>query len=74
MQLNRKEWFPISFLSMNYTGEMEKAMHSAHKVTYASYSQKLEVRMKVERRREKDYIQSQRLVADLDRKQLNRQI
>lgn len=49
-------------------------MHSAHKVTYAAYSQKLEVRMKVERRREKDYIRSQRLVADLDRRQLNRQI
>jgi hypothetical protein len=59
---------------MNYTSEMEKAMHGAHKVSYATYSRKHEVRMRVERRREKEYIQSQRLVADIDRKHLNRDI
>jgi hypothetical protein len=49
-------------------------MHGAHKVSYATYSRKHEVRMRVERRREKEYIQSQRLVADIDRKHLNRDI
>jgi hypothetical protein len=59
---------------MNYTGEMEKAMHGAHKVSYATYSQKHEVRMRVEMRREKEYVQCQRMVADIDRKQLHRSI
>lgn len=65
---NRREGFIISQLQLNYTSEMEKAMHGAHKVSYAVYSQKHEVRMKVEMRRERDYLQSQRIVADLDRK------
>jgi hypothetical protein len=57
-------------LQMNYTSEMEKAMHGAHNVCYATYCRKHEVRMRVERRREQEYIQSQRLVADLTRNQL----
>lgn len=47
---------------------MEKAMRGAHGVGYEVYSQKHDVRMKVEERREQDYIESQRMVADLERK------
>jgi len=53
---------------MNYTGEMEKAMHDAHGIGYEAYCMKHKLRMKVERRREKDYLRSQRIVADIDRK------
>ncbi|MCA1033883.1 MULTISPECIES: hypothetical protein [Bacillaceae] len=53
---------------MNYTSEMEKAMHSAHGVGYEVYSRKHDVRMSVEKRREQDYLKSQRMVADLERK------
>ncbi|WP_174728173.1 hypothetical protein [Mesobacillus harenae] len=55
-------------MHLNYTSEMEKAMQGAHGVGYEVYSQKHEVRMKVEQKREQDYLQSQRIVADLDRK------
>ncbi|GAA0326874.1 hypothetical protein GCM10008967_16750 [Bacillus carboniphilus] len=47
---------------------MEKAMQQAHGIGYEVYSQKHEIRMKVERKREKDYIQSQRIVMEHDRK------
>lgn len=53
---------------MEYTNEMEKAMQSAHGIGYEVYKRKHEIRMQVERRRENDYIQSRRLIADLDRK------
>ncbi|MDP4169880.1 MAG: hypothetical protein Q8906_04665 [Bacillota bacterium] len=53
---------------MNYTQEMEKAMQSSHGVSYAVYSLKHDVRMEIEKRREKDYERSQHLVAELDRK------
>ncbi|WML50733.1 hypothetical protein RCG23_15830 [Neobacillus sp. PS3-34] len=64
----RREGFIINHLQLNYTNEMEKAMQSAHGVGYAVYSQKHDVRMEVEQRREEDYLKSQRIVADLDRK------
>jgi aminoglycoside/choline kinase family phosphotransferase len=47
---------------------MEKAMHGAHGISYEVYSMNHDARMKVEKKREQDYIQSQRMVADLDRK------
>jgi hypothetical protein len=53
---------------MNYTSDMEKAMHNAHGVGYEQYCRKHDVRMKVEEQREQDYLASQRLVADLARK------
>ncbi|MFE8702320.1 hypothetical protein ACFYKX_17120 [Cytobacillus sp. FJAT-54145] len=65
---NRKEGFVISQLQLNYTSEMEKAMHSAHGVGYALYSLKHEVRMKIEEKRQRNYIKSQRMIADLDRR------
>ncbi|SFB12465.1 MULTISPECIES: hypothetical protein [unclassified Bacillus (in: firmicutes)] len=58
----------MNTIKMNYTGEMEKAMQGAHGIGYAEYSKSHEVRMEVEQRREEDYLQSQRMVADLDRK------
>ena len=43
-------------------------MLSAHGVCYEQYSKDHEVRMKVERRREKDYLKSQRILSDIERK------
>lgn len=43
-------------------------MHGAHGISYEVYSIDHEARMEVEKRRERDYIQSQRMVADIDRK------
>jgi hypothetical protein len=53
---------------MEYTNEMEKAMHGAHGVGYETYKRKHNVRMQVEKRRENEYIESRRMIADLDRK------
>ncbi|VXB33223.1 conserved hypothetical protein [Bacillus sp. 349Y] len=53
---------------MSYTSEMEKAMHGAHGVGYEVYKRKHEVRMQVEMQREKDYRESRRMIAALDRK------
>jgi hypothetical protein len=53
---------------MEYTNEMEKAMHGAHGVGYETYKRKHAVRMQVEKRRENEYIESRRMIADLDRK------
>jgi hypothetical protein len=47
---------------------MEKAMHGAHGISYEVYSIDHEARMEVEKKRERDYLQSQRMVADIDRK------
>jgi len=55
---------------MNYTSEMEKAMYKAHGIGYEVYCLKHKLRMKVEKRRELDYLKSQRIVADKDRKLL----
>lgn len=43
-------------------------MHGAHGISYEVYSIDHEARMEVEKRRERDYLQSQRMVADIDRK------
>jgi len=58
----------INQLHLNYTSDMEKAMHGAHRVGYELYCRKHEIRMKVEKRREADYVKSQRIVADIERK------
>ncbi|MGD7024080.1 hypothetical protein ACQCVK_15875 [Rossellomorea vietnamensis] len=47
---------------------MEKAMHGAHGVGYETYKRKHNVRMQVEKRRENEYVESRRMIADLDRK------
>ena len=43
-------------------------MHSAHSVGYEVYSRSHAARMKVEQRREQDYLQSQRILLDIYRK------
>ncbi|WP_202406280.1 hypothetical protein [Pontibacillus yanchengensis] len=53
---------------MNYTNEMEKAMHQSHGMGYAEYSRRLDQRLKVEQRRQQEFEQSQRIVAEVDRK------
>lgn len=53
---------------------MEKALQGTHKVSFETYRQDHEVRMSVERRREKNYIQGLRLVHDIDRKNFYRVI
>ncbi|EDL62958.1 hypothetical protein BSG1_14198 [Bacillus sp. SG-1] len=53
---------------MEYTNEMEKAMQGAHGVGYETYKRNHDVRMRVEKRRENEYIESRRMIADLDRK------
>jgi hypothetical protein len=47
---------------------MEKAMHAAHGVGYEVYCLRHDVRMRVEKKREQDYLKCQRMVADLGRK------
>ncbi|WP_409251879.1 hypothetical protein V1502_17505 [Bacillus sp. SCS-153A] len=47
---------------------MEKAMQGAHGVGYETYKRNHDVRMRVEKRRENEYIESRRMIADLDRK------
>ncbi|WP_162990203.1 hypothetical protein [Mesobacillus foraminis] len=47
---------------------MEKAMHAAHGVCYEEYCSNHDVRMAVEREREKDYLKSQRILSDIERK------
>ncbi|WP_205520064.1 hypothetical protein [Virgibacillus doumboii] len=51
---------------MNYTPEMEKAMQQSHKIGFAEYERKLENRIAVEKRRQKDYEQCKHMVAELD--------
>ncbi|WHY94196.1 hypothetical protein QNK12_12305 [Neobacillus cucumis] len=53
---------------MNYTSEMEKAMHKAHGVGYQVYSQKHSVRIRVENQRERNYRESKRLLAEITSK------
>ena len=47
-------------------------MLGSHKINYAAYSRNHEARMRVEKRRQENYLKCQRLVADLTRKYLNR--
>ncbi|WP_156288501.1 hypothetical protein [Oceanobacillus salinisoli] len=51
-------------LIMKYTTDMEKALEQSHGMNFAEYERKLSNRMKVERKREKDYEQSKKVVAE----------
>ncbi|WP_202595692.1 hypothetical protein [Pontibacillus yanchengensis] len=55
-------------MNLNYTNEMEKAMHQSHGMGYAEYSRRLDQRLKVEQRRQQEFEQSQKIVAEVDRK------
>lgn len=46
---------------------MEKAMHGAHGVGYEVYRRKHDVRMRVEKRREQDYLKSCRIIEKIGR-------
>jgi len=62
-----KGWFTIhSGIRMNYTPEMEKAMQQSHKMGYAEYERKLEYRIDVEKRREKEYEACKHLTTNID--------
>ena len=47
---------------------MEKAMHAAHGVGYEVYKREHEIRIAIEKKREKDYMRSQRVASDFERK------
>ncbi|MFS0863648.1 hypothetical protein [Fredinandcohnia sp. 179-A 10B2 NHS] len=53
---------------MNYTTEMEKAMHQAHGIGYETYSRKFKERLRVELKREKEYQKGRMIVAEYDRR------
>lgn len=58
----------IHCLPLNYTSKMEKALLAAHGVCYEVYKRNHNVRMNVERRREQEYLKSQQMSADIERK------
>jgi hypothetical protein len=47
---------------------MEKAMYQSHGMGYQEYSYKLDQLLKVEQKRQDDYEESRRMVADIERK------
>jgi len=55
-------------LDLKVTPEMEKSMYQFHGMGYEEYSIKHKNRMKVEKKREKDYAKSQMIIANIDRK------
>ncbi|MBD8007486.1 hypothetical protein H9631_20805 [Bacillus sp. Sa1BUA2] len=59
----RKEWFFITPLKIQYTNEMEKALHRAHGIGYETYRHDCAKRIEVEKRREAEYVES-RIVAE----------
>src|SRR5699024_4487099 len=58
---------------MNYTPEMEKAMHQSHKMGFAEYSRNLDNRLTVEKRRQQEYEKCKHIVAEID-SQIHRRI
>jgi hypothetical protein len=50
---------------------MEKAMHQSHGMGYEEYSFKLKQRLQVEQKRQKDYENSRRMIADIERRSLH---
>ncbi|ELK46989.1 hypothetical protein [Halobacillus sp. KGW1] len=46
-------------------------MHQAHNMSYAEYSRKLDTRMKVEEQRQRNFEESKKIIAQVDR-QLHR--
>ena len=66
----RKDWFIINSheLDLNVTSDMEKAMHISHGVGYDEYARNLNVRMKVEKQREKSYAESHQILNEYSRR------
>lgn len=42
-------------------------MHKAHNMSYAEYSRKLDTRLKVEEKRQREFEQSQKMFAEVER-------
>ncbi|VEF47069.1 YuzK [Bacillus freudenreichii] len=61
----RKEWFSINPLKIQYTNDMEKALHGAHGIGYETYRHDCEKRIEVEKRREKEYVESRIVAANI---------
>lgn len=55
----RKDWFFIDPLKIQYTTDMEKALHGAHGIGYETYRRSCGKRIEVEMKRERDYAASQ---------------
>ncbi|MDY0405215.1 hypothetical protein P5G51_007175 [Virgibacillus sp. 179-BFC.A HS] len=64
---SKKGWFTIfSGIKMNYTPEMEKAMQQSHNMNFAEYGRKLNKRLAVEKRRQKEYQKSKYIYAEME--------
>ena len=50
-----------------HTSEMEKALQLSHGIGYADYERNLDMRIKVEKERQKDYEKSLSIVAEYTR-------
>lgn len=69
MSVKRKEDYltMVSKLELNYTTEMEKAMHQTHNCCFAKYEADIEKRIEVEKQREKSHQQGMYLVNEMNR-------
>ena len=65
---NLKGWFTINTLDLNVTSEMEKAMQSSHGIGYSEYSRNLDLRIEVEKERDREHVKCNKMVQDLQRK------
>ncbi|SIR26703.1 hypothetical protein SAMN05878482_103166 [Peribacillus simplex] len=65
---NLKGWFTINTLDLHVTSEMEKAMQSSHGIGYSEYSRNLDLRIEVEKERDREHVKCNKMVQDLQRK------
>ncbi|KQU20370.1 hypothetical protein ASG65_04795 [Bacillus sp. Leaf13] len=63
-----KGWFTINTLDLNVTSEMEKALQLSHGIGYNEYSRNLDLRIEVEKERDKEHEKCNKMVLDLQRK------
>lgn len=70
-RIQNERMIPInSGIKMNYTSEMEKAMQQSHHMGYEEYARKLDKRIDVEKKRQREYDRSKYIVAEIDSKLL----
>ena len=65
---NRKEWFIINSEGLPYTEQMDHAFRGVHGFGYDELRSSQALRMKVEKRRQRDYEKSVQVVARIDAK------
>ena len=63
---NRKEWFIISSEGLPYTEQMDHAFRGVHGFGYDELRNSQNLRMKVEKRRQRDYEKSIQVLAKID--------